>query len=1029
MFDIFIKRPVLASVISLLILFVGLRALLLLPVRQYPEMKNTVITITTTLPGADADLIQGFITQPMQKAVATAAGLDYLTSRSVQGMSEIKAYVRLNEDPDAAMTEVMSKAAEVRSVLPRGINDPVIKKETGQTFASAYLAFSSDRLSQEQITDYVSRVVQPKLSAVPGVANPELFGGQKFSMRVWLDPEKLAQYGLGAEDVRNALTSNNFTAAAGSTKGAFDVMPTQAETDLTSVEEFKALVVKHVGARLVRLGDVAEVSLGAENDDMAVFASGERAIFIGVYTTPEANPLTVIRQVREEALPAIAAQLPPGLKSQLAYDSTLFIEAAIREVVITIAEAAVIVMVVIFAFMGSARSVMIPVVTVPLSLIGVALFLLAFGFSINLLTLLAMVLAIGLVVDDAIVVVENVHRHIEGGKSPFQAAIVGTREIAGPVMAMTITLAAVYAPIAFMAGLTGALFKEFALALAGSVIVSGVVALTLSPMMCSKVLKHDEDKRGLPARIDAGFAAVQRRYLRWLSASLADRPTTLVFALVVVAVLPFLFRAVPAELAPEEDQGVLFTAFNGPASANIDYMEAFVHQIDRSLRAFPEVKESFLIAGLGSVSQGFGGAVTQPWDQRDASTKELTPMVQQALDKVAGVKASVFAPPPLPGSDGLPVQFVVTSTADYRTLNELQAEMLTRAQAAGLFAFIDSDLKFESPQTVVDIDRDKAAAFGISMQQIGEVLATMTGGNYVNLVNLQGRSYQVIPQVPQEYRLKPAQLGRYHVRAGDGTTLPLSSLVTLRQEIKPVSLNQFNQLNSFTIQAFPMPGVALGQALSFLDGLAAEVLPQGVTTDTAGQSRQYIQEGSALVATFVFALVIIFLVLAAQFESFRDPLVILVSVPLSLCGALIPLALGVASMNIYTQVGLVTLIGLISKHGILICEVARERQEQEGLSRAEAVTVAAGLRLRPILMTTAAMVTGLIPLLFASGAGAASRFSIAVVIVSGMSVGTLFTLFVLPVIYTFLATDRRKPTTAEIEEKAQAKLAEVEPAE
>ncbi|MBC7952731.1 MAG: efflux RND transporter permease subunit [Rhodospirillaceae bacterium] len=1019
MFDIFIKRPVLASVVSLLILFIGLRAFMMLPVRQYPEMKNTVITITTTFPGADADLIQGFITQPIQKAVATSSGLNYLTSRSLQGMSEIKAHVRLNEDPDAAMTEVMSKVNEVRSVLPRGINDPLIKKETGQTFASAYLAFSSDRLSQQQITDYVTRVVQPKLAAVPGVANPELFGGQKFSMRVWLDPEKLAQYGMSAEDVRVALTTNNYSSAAGSTKGSYDVVTTQADTDLKSVEEFRSLVIKHAGTQLIRLGDIAEVKLGAENDDMSVFASGKRAIFVGIYTTPEANPLDVVKEVREVALPALKTQLPPGLTAIVAYDSTVFIDAAIDEVIKTILEAAVIVMVVIYLFMGSLRSVAIPVITVPLSLIGVGLFLLALGFSINLLTLLAMVLAIGLVVDDAIVVVENVHRHIEEGLSPFQAAIVGTREIAGPVISMTITLAAVYAPIAFMGGLTGALFKEFALTLAGSVIISGIVALTLSPMMSSLILKHDTDKKGLAARIDATFDKVRARYERWLSASLKDRPTTLMFAAIVLISLPFLFMAVPTELAPEEDQGVVFTAFNGPASANTEFMEVFSHEIDQKLRGkFPEIQDTFLINGVGAMSNGFGGAVLKPWSERKRQAKALTAEFQQELNSVSGVKASLFPPPALPGVDGLPVQFVISAITDYRQLQEVQAEILSRAQKSGMFAFIDGDLKFESPQTKLDIDRDKAAAYGITMQQIGDSLATMTGGNYVNLVNLQGRSYQVIPQVPREYRLDPRQLGRFHLRGSDGTPIPLSSLVTLGHAVQPVSLNQFNQLNSVTIQAFPMPGVTLGQALGFMEDTAKQVLPQGYSYDFSGQSRQYMQEGNALLLTFVFALVIIFLVLAAQFESFRDPLVIMVSVPLSICGALIPLALGVATMNIYTQVGLVTLIGLITKHGILICEVARERQEQEGMSRMEAVKVAAGLRLRPILMTTAAMVAGLIPLLMASGAGAASRFSIAVVIVAGMSIGTLFTLFVLPVIYTLLASDRRKPTREEKDAKA-----------
>jgi len=1019
MFDIFIKRPVLAMVVSLLILFIGLRALTSLPVRQYPAMTNTVITITTTFPGADSELIQGFVTQPIQKAVATAEGIDYLTSRSLPGTSMIKAYIRLNEDPEAAMTEVMSKANEVRTLLPRGINDPVIKKETGQSFASAYLDFSSDRLSQQQITDYVMRVVQPKLSAVPGVANPELYGGQKFSIRVWIDPEKLAQYDLGTDELRNALTSNNYTSAAGSTKGSFDVVSTQASTDLRSVEEFRQMVIKHDGTQLVRLGDVAKVELGPESEDMSVFANGSRAVFLGVFTTPEANPLTVIRQIRTQTLPELAEQLPTGLTARISYDSTLFIEAAIREVATTIAEAALIVMVVIFFFMGSLRSVAIPVVTVPLSLVGVAIFLLALGFSINLLTLLAMVLAIGLVVDDAIVVVENVHRHIEEGKNPIEAALVGTREIAGPVISMTITLAAVYAPIAFMGGLTGTLFKEFALTLAGAVVVSGVIALTLSPMMCSRILRHDSNKGGLPALIDRTFDKVRNRYERWLSASLDDRPTTLVFALIVLGCLPFLFLAVPAELAPEEDQGVVFTSYHGPASANIDYMDVFSSEINQKVHEFPETENTFLINGMDGASSGFGGMVLTGWDQRTRAAKTLTAAYQKSLNTVSGVKASVFPPPPLPGVDGLPVEFVISSTTTYPQLNALQEEMIRRAQAAGMFAFVDSDLKYESPQTKVVIDRDKAAAYGISMQQIGDALATMTGGNYINLVNLQGRSYQVIPQVPREFRLDPSQMGRFHIRGTGDTVIPLSSLVTLRQEVQPVSLNQFNQLNSISITAFPMPGATLGDSLALLRNIAADVLPNDAAIDYGGQSRQFIQEGNALVMTFVFALIIIFLVLAAQFESFRDPLVIMVSVPMSICGALIPLALGVASMNIYTQIGLVTLIGLITKHGILICEVAREQQIHHGLDRKEAVKVAAGMRLRPILMTTAAMVTGLLPLLFASGAGAESRFSIALVIVAGMSIGTLFTLFVLPVIYTLIATQRHVAPEAATEASAE----------
>ncbi len=1012
MFSIFIKRPVLSLVISLLILFLGLRAMLMLPIQQYPEMKNTVITVTTTYPGADAELIQGFITQPIQKAVATAEGIDYITSQSATGISTVTMYVKLNSNPDAAMTEVISKVAEVRSQLPRGINDPVTKKTTGQSFATLYLSFFSEQLSPQQITDYVSRVIQPKLSTVTGVANPEILGGQKFSVRIWLNPQKLAQYSISAETVNAALLSNNFQAAAGTAKGTYDIIGTTASTDIKNLEGFRQMVVRADGPRLVRLADVAEVDLGAETYDASVFVNGQKAVFVGISLTPDANPLSVVSDIRA-MLPAIERDLPPSMKMSIAYDTTIFIRESIYEVVKTIGEAALIVMVVIFFSLGSFRSVAIPLVTVPLSLVGVGLFLLALGFSINLLTLLAMVLAIGLVVDDAIVVVENVHRHIEEGKSPFEAAIVGTREISGPVISMTLTLAAVYAPIAFMGGLTGALFKEFAFTLAGAVIISGIIALTLSPMMCSRILRHeDDDKTGLPARIERTFDAIQRVYSRILAGSLKDRWITLSFAVIVLISLGFLFVSIPSELAPQEDQGVVFVSYQGPASANLDYMEAFSRDLDKQFADLPETDTYFSINGYPTRSGGFAATVLKPWAERDRGLKQLIPDLQKRIDGISGIKGSAFAMPPLPGADGLPVQFIISSTSDYNTLSDLTGQVVAKARASGMFAFIDSDLKIENPQTMVDIDRDKAAAYGITMQQIANALATMTGGNYVNFVELQGRSYQVIPQVPRDFRLDPGRLGQFYLTAASGQAIPLSSLVSLRSEVKPVSLNQFNQLNAVTIQAFPMPGVTLGSALEFLQKAAADTLPKGNTVDYAGQSRQLMTEGNALVVTFFSALVIIFLVLAAQFESFRDPLVILVSVPLSLCGALIPLALGVTTMNIYTQVGLVTLIGLISKHGILICEVARERQEQDGLSKLEAVEAAAALRLRPILMTTAAMVAGLVPLMFASGAGAASRFSVAVVIVAGMTVGTLFTLFVLPALYTYLASDHNQARAA-----------------
>lgn len=1016
MFDIFIKRPVLATVISLLILLLGLKALSSLQIRQYPELFNTVITVTTTFPGADADLMQGFITDPIQKAVATADGIDYLTSRSSAGVSVVTVNVRLNEDPDAAMTAVTAKVNQTRSFLPRGINDPVIVKSTGDTFASMYLAFSSTSMNPGQITDYVTRVIQPKLSTVPGVADPELLGGQKFSMRIWLDPKRMALHKISAGEVQLSLEANNYLAAAGSAKGYFDVVGTTARTDLRSEQEFRDLVVLNRGAQLVRLSDIANVALGPENTDSSVYVNGDKAVFIGIKTTPDANPLTVVSDVRA-LLPTLEANLPANMKLQIAYDSTIFIRASIEEVVKTIAEAAIIVMVVIFLFMGSMRSVIIPLVTMPLSMVGVCLFLLILGFSINLLTLLALVLAIGLVVDDAIVVVENVHRHIEEGLSPFQAALVGTREIAGPVISMTITLAAVYAPIAFLSGITGALFKEFALTLAGAVIVSGIVALTLSPMMCSKLLKHDDDKRGLAHRIDIVFDFVRNVYLRLLRASLLDRAATIVFALIVCGVIvvffTFPFPIIKNELAPVEDQGAGFMAYQGPTSANIDYMDRFASDMKEAVGQIPEIDGFFTINGTDGPNQGFGVAVLKPWDERERGQGPVLDQLTGLMGAISGLNAAVFPVPSLPGSSGgPPVNFVITTTADYRSLNDVVENFSAKLKESNLFYYTDFDLKFQKPQTIVEIDRDKAAAYGVTMRSIAETLAVMTGGNYVNLMNLYNKSYQVIPQVARVDRLDPAKLGEFYVQTASGHSIPLASLVTLREEVQPITLNQFNQQNSATLQA--VAGVSLGTALKFLADTAAEVLPEGFTFDYASESRQFMNEGSALYLTFGFALAIIYLVLAAQFESLRDPLVILVSVPLSICGALIPLALGYSTMNIYSQVGLVTLIGLITKHGILICEVAKEQQEKHGKSKLEAVEIAAGLRLRPILMTTAAMVAGLIPLMFASGAGAASRFSIAIVIVAGMSIGTLFTLFVLPVVYTFLASDHRKAKPGEV---------------
>jgi multidrug efflux pump len=1029
MFDIFIRRPVLALVVSLLLFVVGLQSIFSLQVRQYPEMQNTVITITTTYPGADANLMQGFVTEPIEKAVATADGIDYITSKSAQSASVIQVFVRLNYDANAAMTDVTAKVNQVRAQLPSDINDPVLLKSTGSTFASMYIAFTSPILTEEQITEYLTRVVQPQLSVVPGVASPEILGSRTFAMRVWIDPVKLAQFDLSASEIVAALRANNYSSAAGATKGYYDVVTNRAETDATSVEQFRSLVVRNSGTDIIRLGDVATIELGSQSADSAVIVGGQSAVFLGMQVASDANEITVIQAVRE-ALPRIKNELPEGLDLEIAYDATEFIQESIVEVVKTVGEAALIVIIVIFLFLGSVRATLIPMVTIPLSLVGVMTALFALGFSINLLTLLAMVLAIGLVVDDAIVVLENIHRHIEEGLTPFQAAIKGTREIATPVISMTITLAAVYAPIALTGGLTGTLFREFALTLAGAVIVSGIVALTLSPMMSSRVLKHTAHG-GFAEKVDKVFSRLQRGYSRMLTASLHDRPTTVVFALIVFGMIGLLFPAIQQELAPDEDQGALFTLYNGPSFANIDYMNLYSDDVADAFSALPETELAFTIVGFdGSTSSAIGIGTFVPWSERDRTAKQMTPDIQAGLNKIPGIRGSVFSPPPLPTSGGgFPVSFVIQTTADYEQLVQVTDKIVDAARESGQFLYLDTDLKFDTPQTIIEIDRDKAGAIGVTMQDIGATLAVMTGGNYVNLINLGGRSYQVIPQVPRVDRLDPQQLGNYYVKTATGDMVPLSGLIKIKQDVVPVSLNRFNQLNAATISAVPMIGLTPGVALNFLQDEAVRNLPEGFSVDYAGTSRQYIQEGGALYVVFIFALVVIYLVLAAQYESLRDPFVILVSVPLSMVGALIPLALGLASMNIYSQIGLVTLIGLITKHGILICEVAREQQEDFGLSRLEAVAHAAELRLRPILMTTAAMVAGLLPLLFASGAGAASRFSIAVVIVAGLLIGTLFTLFVLPVIYTFLASDRAG-TRERIarEDEAIAAMEDAEPA-
>ncbi len=1002
--DLFVRRPVLALVVSTLILLFGTLALSKLPIRQYPLLENSTITISTDYPGASSELMQGFVTQPIAQAVSSVEGVDYLSSSSVQGRSVVTVRMALNRDSTQALTEVMAKVNQVRYKLPEQAYDPVIERSAGEATAVAYVGFSSKTLSTPALSEYLTRVVEPMFTTIDGVAKVEVFGGQKMAMRLWLDSDRLAGRGLTAADVADAVRRNNYQAAPGKVKGQYVVANVRVNTDLTSVEEFRNLVVRNDGNGLVRLKDVGTVELGAAATETSALMDGEPAVFLGVFPTPTGNPLVIVDGIRH-LMPAIDKMQPPGVKMALAFETARFIQASIDEVVHTLLEALAIVVAVIYLCLGSLRTVLIPVVTIPLSILGAAGLMLAFGFSVNLLTLLAMVLAIGLVVDDAIVVVENVHRHIEEGKTPLAAAMIGAREVAGPVIAMTLTLAAVYAPIGLMGGLTGALFREFALTLAGAVVVSGVVALTLSPVMSSLLLPAKQSEGRVAHAAEWFFGGLTRRYARALDFSLHHRWLTGTLALLVMISLPLLYLMPQRELAPTEDQAIVLTAIKAPQHANLNYVERFAYKLDEVYNRMPETESRWIINGSDGTASGIGGINLTLWQARQRSASVVQADLQRAVNDVEGTSIFAFQLPALPGSTGgLPVQMVLRTPQDYPQLYRTLEEVKQNARNSGLFMVVDSDLDYNNPLAEVHIDRAKANSLGIRMSDIGESLAVLVGENYLNRFGMDGRAYDVIPQSLREQRLTPQALARQYVRTQDNTLVPLSTVVSVAVKVEPNKLTQFNQQNAATLQAIPAPGVSMGEAVAFLER-QANALPADFSHDWQGDSRQYTQEGSALAFAFLAALVIIYLVLAAQYESLKDPLIILITVPLSICGALLPLALGYATMNIYTQVGLVTLIGLISKHGILMVEFANELQMHQGLTRRDAILQAAQIRLRPVLMTTGAMVFGLIPLLFASGAGAASRFGLGLVIVSGMLVGTLFTLFVLPTVYTLLARD------------------------
>ena len=1023
--DLFIRRPVLALVINLVIIIAGLQAIRSLNVRQYPRSENSVVTITTIYVGASAELVRGFIATPLERAVAAADGIDYIQSQSAQGISTISVRLKLNYDPIKALAEISSKVDQVRRDLPPEAELPVINVESADSqFASAYLSFNSDVLQQNQITDYLVRVVQPRLSAIAGVQRADILGARTFAMRIWLKPERMAAFNISPAQVRQALAANNFLAAVGSTKGSLVQVNLTANTDLRSVEEFKRLVVREQGGAIVRLEDISEVVLGAEDYDTEVHFSGRTAVFMGIWPLPNANSLDVINRVRTE-MESIEKQVPSGMQARVAYDATAYIRDAIREVIKTLGGTLLIVVVVIFLFLGSLRSAFIPVVAIPLSLIGAVFLMQVFGFTINLLTLLAIVLSVGLVVDDAIVVVENVQRHLSEGQSPREAALSGARELIGPIIAMTITLAAVYAPIGLQGGLTGSLFREFAFTLAGAVLISGVVALTLSPMMSAKLLHGGIEERGLAGKIARDFKRIRAIYGRLVDGTLNSRPAVYTVWITVSLLTIPMFIMSPKELAPTEDQGVIFGILEASADSTLDQNSFYAAAVNRAYLGIPETDFTFQVTLPAS---GFAGMVVKPWNERQRTIFQIFPEVQRKLHAIPGIRVTPVTPPALPGGGRFPVEFILASTAETDQILQFAQQIQLKAIQSGMFAFPPIiDVKIDQPQSEMVVDRDKVADLGLNLQQVGTDMASMLGGNFVNRFDIAGRSYKVIPQIRRVDRLNPDQLKNIYITGPSGQLVPLSTIATISNSTVPRSLNRFQQLNAVTIS-----GVAirpLDQVLSTLEDEAAKILPKGYVLDYTGESRQLRTEGNKFLPAFALAVVLIFLVLAAQFNSFRDPFVILAgSVPLAMFGALIFTFLRMpdpnvpfwthgwtTTLNIYSQVGLVTLIGLVSKNGILMVEFANKLQEQ-GVPKRKAVHDAAMIRLRPILMTSVATIAGHFPLTLVTGAGAAARNSIGLVLVGGMAVGTFFTLFVVPSIYMLVARDHSKDRDASSDE-------------
>ncbi len=1010
--DIFIRRPVLAVSISLLMIILGLQAISKLAVREYPKMTTTVITVSTAYPGADANLIQAFVTSKLEESIAQADNIDYMSSTSAPSSSTITIKMKLNTDPAGALADVLAKVNAVKSALPNGIEDPSVSSSSGGS-GIMYISFRSKKLDSSQVTDYINRVVKPQFFTIEGVAEVQVFGAAEYALRIWLDPQKMAAQNLSVPTVMSALSANNVQTAAGNDNGYYVTYRNKVETTTKSVEQLGNLIVASRGDDLVRLRDIATIELNKESDNSRATANGADSVVLGINPTSSANPLTVAEKI-QPLFENIKKQLPDSMETDILYDSTIAINSSIHEVIKTIVEATVIVLVVILMFIGSLRAILIPVLTIPISLIGVLMMLQSLDFSINLMTLLALILAIGLVVDDAIVVLENVDRHIKEGETPFRAAIIGTREIAVPVISMTIALIAVYSPMALMGGITGTLFKEFALTLAGAVFISGVVALTLSPMMSSKLLKSNAKPTWMEERVEHTLGKVNRIYEYMLDLVMLNRKSMLAFAVVIFSTLPFLFNSLSSELTPNEDKGAFIAIGNAPSSVNVDYIQNAMQPYMKNVMETPEVSFGMSIAGEPTSNSSLNIITLKDWKERSRKQSAVMNEINAKAESIPEVSVSAFNFPEIDtGEQGPPIAIVLKTAQDYKSLANTAEKFLSAMKSSGKFIYTNLDLTYDTAQMTISVDKEKAGTYGITMQQISNTLGSFLSGATVTRVDVDGRAYKVISQVKRDDRLSPESFQNYYLTASNGQSVPLSSVISMKLETQPTSLPRFSQLNSAEISAVPMPGTSSGDAIAWLQQQANDNLPQGYTYDFKSEARQLVQEGNALTTTFILAVVIIFLVLAIQFESIRDPMVIMISVPLAVSGALVSLnilsffSIAGTTLNIYSQVGLITLVGLITKHGILMCEVAKEEQLNYGKTRIEAITHAAKVRLRPILMTTAAMVAGLIPLLYATGAGAVSRFSIGIVIVAGLSIGTIFTLFVLPVVYSYVATEHK----------------------